>query len=345
MQTLLTNESHIIFDTEVDNSLLAVPQREELHSNTQSQFGPQPTVVTRGLEILDAAYASMFECRMAEGVQTLIRGLDALRADFAAVPDDWRYFAETVGPAHPIAGLIRQDPLTMIATAPGEGTSALLDYIYSGREIDGVSITGRCIGAHTTEIDLVRSLRSRRSILAQRIDEAGISGRARILVIGAGGFHEGELSEIASTGRFDEFVVVDEDASNLKTVNEKFGKSGVETVQADVRQLLSRYVEFSGFDLVYAPTLLDNLPDMQARRLVELMFSMVRPGGRVLLVNAGDVLSDTAYREAFLDWTVNGRSETELLALTNGIPSRLIGQVRLYRDEYGISNFVELFRR
>jgi len=345
MQSLLINDSHIIFDTELDNSLLTIPQLERIHSNTYAQFGPQPTVVTKGLDVLDAAYAAMFECRMAEGVQTLVHGLAALRAESAAVPDDWRYFAETVSPAHPIAGLIQQDPLTMIATAPDKGANALLDYIYNGHEIDGVSITGRCIATHTTEIDLVRSLRSRRSILAQRIDEAGMSGRARILVIGAGGFHEGELSEVATSGRFEEFVVVDEDAGNLKAVNAKFGKSGVETVQANLRQLLARYVELSGFDLVYAPTLLDNLPDMEARRIAELMFSMVRPGGRVLLVNAGDALSDTAYREAFLDWTVKGRSETELVALTNAIPSRLIGQVRLYRDEYGISNFVELFRR
>lgn len=309
------------------------------------QIGPQPSIVRDGMGILDDAYSLMFEGRTADGVKALVDGLGSLRARFASMPDDYRYFAQSICRTHPIADLIRQDPLSIAIRA---GRKNLLDYIHDNQEPVGVSMTGRSLAAQTSQIDLVRSLRSRRSILAQRIDEAAAHGNARILVLGAGSFHEGRLSRIIRAGRYEELVLVDEDAQVLQSAKPEFTtgeESNLRTVQATVRALLSRSVEFSGFDIVIAPALFDTLADAEARRLAETMFTMLKPGGRAILVNAGDTLADSAFREAFLGWSVNSRSEADLVALTSAIPSKLIGQVRLYRDEYGISNFVELFRR
>src|SRR3569833_2529638 len=181
MQAVLTTDDYNIFDTDIDNSLPLVLQKEPIHTNASitlsgpamhaggclgnlSQVGPQPTVVRKGVEVLDSAYAAMFERRMAEGVRTLIDGLADLRRESAEVPDDWRYFANDICPAHPIADLIRQDPMKMAAAAQGtagtmrqldcqrEGMNALLDYIYENREMQGTTITGQCIAKHTAEI-------------------------------------------------------------------------------------------------------------------------------------------------------------------------------------------------
>jgi len=296
-----------------------------------------------GVAVLDRAYTLMSDGRTTDGIQALISGLNGLRSAFDAMRDDWAYFAQNVIPDHPVSKLLCDDPTTVAAHSRDE--NALLDYIYDEIAPEGTSNTGIVLGAETRNIPLARSLRSRRSILAKRIDEIAPNKDSSVLVIGAGRFYEGRVSPAVTNGDIDDLVVTDEDAKTLAALKAELPKARIETVTATLRILLSRTIEFNSFDLVYAPALFDKLNDLEARRLAELMFSMVRPGGRILLVNATDALPDTAFREAFLDWSVIGRSEADLVALTNGIPEHLVGQVRVYRDEYGFSNFVEVYRK
>lgn len=307
------------------------------------QTGPEPSVVQMGVAVLDRAYTLMSDGRTTDGVQALISGLNGLRSAFDAIPDDWTYFAENLIPDHPVSKLLCDDPTTVAAHSGDE--NALLDYIYDEIAPEGTSTTGIALGAETRNIPLARSLRSRRSILARCIDEIAPNKDSSVLVIGTGRFYEGRISQAVATGEIDDLVVTDGDAKALAALKAELPKARIETVTANVRTLLSRTIEFNSFDLVYAPTYFDKLDDLEARRLAELMFSMIRPGGRILLVNATDALPDTAFREAFLDWSVIGRSESDLVALTNGIPEHLVGQVRVYRDEYGFSNFVEIYRK
>ena len=338
MQTVPPTESGDIDDS-ASAAAGCVP-----HSTIEvEQTGPQPSVVEMGVAVLDRAYTLMSDGRTTDGIQALISGLNGLRSAFDAMRDDWAYFAQNVIPDHPVSKLLCDDPTTVAAHSRDE--NALLDYIYDEIAPEGTSNTGIVLGAETRNIPLARSLRSRRSILAKRIDEIAPNKDSSVLVIGAGRFYEGRVSPAVTNGDIDDLVVTDEDAKTLAALKAELPKARIETVTATLRILLSRTIEFNSFDLVYAPALFDKLNDLEARRLAELMFSMVRPGGRILLVNATDALPDTAFREAFLDWSVIGRSEADLVALTNGIPEHLVGQVRVYRDEYGFSNFVEVYRK
>ena len=113
------------------------------------------------------------------------------------------------------------------------------------------------------------------------------------------------------SGQIKEFVALDQDADSLAHVNRAYAGTGVRTVQASVKSILSGKIAFEGFDFVYAAGLYDYLAERVATRFTRLMFDMLAPGGRLLVANFAPVLPEVGYMETFMDWKLIYRTAEE----------------------------------
>ena len=86
------------------------------------------------------------------------------------------------------------------------------------------------------------------------------------------------------------------------------------------------------FHLVYAAGLFDYLKDSVASRLVERMWAMAHPGGRVMVANFLPDIPDAGYMEAFMDWWLIYRDESEVRKLFSAIPPAQIASMKVEFD-------------
>jgi extracellular factor (EF) 3-hydroxypalmitic acid methyl ester biosynthesis protein len=75
------------------------------------------------------------------------------------------------------------------------------------------------------------------------------------------------------------------------------------------------------FDLIYSPGLYDYLDQVVARPLTKALFSMLKPGGTLLLANFLRETSTAASMELFMDWWLIYRTEAEMRDFATDIPS------------------------
>jgi len=123
-------------------------------------------------------------------------------------------------------------------------------------------------------------------------------------------------------GGLEVLYAVDHDSQSLTVVAKELALLGVKPVQASVVGLLRGDVDFHGLDFVYAAGLFEYLQEHTAQRLVERMFAMLRPGGRLLLTNLRPTVEDAGYMEAYMDWWLLYRTEDDCWRLTAGLPAK-----------------------
>src|SRR5262245_23074462 len=119
----------------------------------------------------------------------------------------------------------------------------------------------------------------------------------------------------------------------------------IKTIEGSVRSLLARRIEFSGFDFVYAAGLYDYLSEPVAAKLTGLMFSMLASGGRLLVANFAPEWECIGYLEAFMDWHLIYRNETQMAELARVISEQEVSSLRTFRDQYENLVFLEVHKR
>jgi extracellular factor (EF) 3-hydroxypalmitic acid methyl ester biosynthesis protein len=112
-----------------------------------------------------------------------------------------------------------------------------------------------------------------------------------------------------------------------------------------VKDLLAGRIALTGLDLAYTAGLYDYLPTRLARSVTAALFSMVSAGGRVAVANCAPNWDAMAYMEAFMDWRLIYRAESEMTELAASIPGREIDEMRLFRNPSGNVVFLEIVRR
>jgi hypothetical protein len=272
-------------------------------------------------------------------MQTLFSGLGDTRATLS--PDAWRWFCQHVCLAHPIHELVHQDPLSRYSYEKPRsyaGDAVLLDLLY-GEVLpvsQRVSRLGWEVYRFLCKQDSVTSLRSRRDMLAQWIDElAAQVPEARILSVACGHLREAFRSHAVREQRFGEFLALDQDPKSLDVVAQELGPLGVQVVPGSVKALLKGTLRFSGLDFIYAAGLFDYLPQPVAINLARVLFAMLRSGGRLLLANYADPVPDAAfkaYMEAFMDWWLLYRNEAQVEEWLRELPKRELSKYQLFRD-------------
>ena len=87
--------------------------------------------------------------------------------------------------------------------------------------------------------------------------------------------------------------------------------------------------------------MLDYLTDDVARALLGRLWSAVRPGGRLVVANFADDSRERGYMEAFMDWWLIYRSESDLRSLASTLGGATI---TVFRDPTGRTVWLEARR-
>jgi hypothetical protein len=71
---------------------------------------------------------------------------------------------------------------------------------------------------------------------------------------------------------------------------------------------------------------------MSCKRLTEVAFKLLNPGGTLVFANFARGIRDDGYLETFMDWQLLYRDENEMAAIWSELPDREVASRRLFRD-------------
>ena len=275
--------------------------------------------------------------------------LHRLRAEAGS---EWHDIVLPLVSDHPAAAMARSCPIAGHAFARPRGypgDAGLLDVIY--RQPGALWTTSdpvaSVVTAMTHAAPPARSVRERRMILADAIDETAVRvQRPAILSLACGHLREVEWSLAFAQGAIGRFVAADQDSDSLASIGRDYGARFpvIERLELSVRDVLRGGARDLGqFDLIYAAGLYDYLPEPVARSLTERLFAMLGDSGRLLIGNYGEGLFDTAYMEAIMNWPLNWRGPGALEALADGIPA-IAASRSVWPDTTGTCWYLDLRR-
>jgi hypothetical protein len=300
------------------------------------------------IERLDRCCAELADGQsVARTIQRLLDGLDVERARLGSA---WVGMIETVCRRHPLYALLAQDPVTDRARRKPRGyagDAVLLDYIYDGLPAsEHATDLGRAIMQGTTSSASARSVRDRRALLATKIDTCAVRKKGpTVFAVACGHLRELSRCRALESRALGAVYGLDQDRESLDEVTRTFREfPEVIPVAASVRDLLRDTVQVPACDLVYAAGLYDYLQDGVARLLTRRLFDMVKPGGELLIGNFVSDFPTLAYTQAFMEWPLLVRSETELRTVCDGIAPASIAAVKTWRDEPGCVVYLSLIR-
>jgi len=291
----------------------------------------------RGRALLDHTHHRLLSGDLDE-MDDFVVGLRAVRD---ALPTArWRSFVAEAVAAHPVRAVLHEEPFTRHAFEKPRGypgDAGLLDLIYRDRPFSG-PITARGVQLHnwSEKQPACRSVRARRDLLAGWIDiTARNRAKPRILSVACGHLREAQRSEAVRGGHIGELVAVDQDPASVSVVEREQKQFNVTPIVASFRRLMLRSASWGTFDFAYAAGLYDYLPALAAQRLTRTMFTMLRPGGVLLVANFAPELRDIGYMEAIMDWTLIYRDESTVERFAELLPPEEIATRDIFRDAPG----------
>jgi extracellular factor (EF) 3-hydroxypalmitic acid methyl ester biosynthesis protein len=297
-------------------------------------------------DAFDQVRAQLLNGRVEEGMGALYHYLADLRAGLGS--EQWRDIGSLLR-HHALHRLLLQSPFTGRAFRKPRGYAGdapLMDLAYlCGPRPQGLTTLGEGLWAWELESPGCRSVRHRRMRLARTIDGcASTRDTAKVVAFACGHMRELDASVAAREGRV-RVVALDQDVESLELVTRDYGHLGVQASMATVRDVLRRRRCERDADLCYAAGLYDYLDDKVAVALTGVLFEYLRPGGRLLIANFTTSMRDAAYMEGCMEWHLIYRDEPEMIALTQRIPARWLGEVHQFRDPTGNITYVQLSRR
>jgi hypothetical protein len=238
--------------------------------------------------------------------------------------------------------------------------------LYFARELGGDGLFGRFLHSITQGYTLGQTVIAREQLLRDVVRatiESDGDGPVRVLSLAAGPAIELRrlLEETISLRRSVELLLLDQDAAAHEAAHRRLTRILFErhhgalpiTLQClhfSVRQLLKPQtpeeilvseVTLVDLDLIYSAGLYDYLPDPVAARLTQLIYSRLRPGGRIFVGNLEEVPDTTWMMEFVTGWHLLYRNEQSLLRLARGLepaPARCA----IVRDATGHSMFLDV---
>ena len=241
------------------------------------------------------------------------------------MPAVWRQLIP-IAQDHPINEFLQQDPFTAWSVEKPRGYSGdaqLLDFVYGHPSVadmvDRATPFGRAVYGFTGNAPTAVAARERCDLLAKHVDAiAGSRGAdTEILTIASGHLREGDLSAALSERRIKRWIAVDQDPLSVGSVMRDFTGTSVSAINGSVKGILGGSYDLGQFDFVYAAGLYDYLPRSVAVRLARRCMRMLKPNGVFLFANYHEDLSDEAYMETFMNWTLILRSEDEMWDIIN----------------------------
>jgi extracellular factor (EF) 3-hydroxypalmitic acid methyl ester biosynthesis protein len=223
---------------------------------------------------------------------------------------------------------------------------------------EGGSLFAKVINTYALQLPPVVAHRNRVAYLVERVTEetlrvASRQKQARIFNLGCGPAQEiqrflaqNQLCDHASftLADFNDETVAHVDHV-LTEAKRRHGRSTrVDIVKRSVQHILkegSRTVHSAAqqFDFIYCAGLFDYLPDRVCRKLMEIFYTMLAPGGLMLVTNVDDHRS-RGEMECFLEWHLVHRDTQRMTSLA---PERCHrDQISLTREDTGINIFMSV---
>ena len=296
--------------------------------------------------VLDQTRDALLNNDVYAGMHALRACLRRMRGQFG--PDDWATLGAEAR-RHPLHNLLLESPVTHRAFLKPRGyagDAVLMDLMY-GTAPPGAEVSplGGMLYGYEFDSPCCHSVRLRRAILARELDDvAAARPGAHVLSVACGHLREIEWSRAARDGRIT-VTALDQDRESLSVIDREYRRFGVCTVPGTVGDVLRRATRFRDLDLVYASGLLDYLQQPLARALVDAMFRMLAPGGRLLIANFTPETSDAAWMETFMDWQLVYRDEEQMRGLTESIAASDLEHLDQFRDDNGNITYLRLVRR
>jgi len=255
---------------------------------------------------------------------------------------------------HELHSFFLQDPFTGRAfNKPRRyaGDAVMLDFIYGHQDVrDQVaqsSELGQRILAYTAGASpAARAVRWRCAQAAHEIEAVAIRvPKAHVLAFACGHLREIELVHPELRRRI-QITAADVDDESLNTVANAYGRDcALECRHISVRNLLSNQHGLDRrFDLVYALGLFDYLTDKMAERVVQVLWSLVAPEGKLMLANFAPETFDAPYMEAGMDWWLQYRSLETLQVWTALIDSQPIVSQENFKDPFSQVAYLSLVK-
>jgi len=199
----------------------------------------------------------------------------------------------------------------------------------------------------------IRRLQEHLRVETRRVAQTG--GRARILNLGCGPAREVQLflAEDAESDSAD-FTLLDFNAEtlefaaqSLRQIQAAHGRQmGLRFEARSVNQLLKESMRLpagsqpGGYDLVYCAGLFDYVSDRVCRRLVELFYSWLAPGGVVLVTNVDAAKPFRHSMDYILEWHLICRNRQQMQALVPDATPAPAAQIEA--DVTGVNLFLEI---
>ena len=226
---------------------------------------------------------------------------------------------------------------------------------------EGGSLFAKMVNTYALQLPPIIAHRNRIAYLVDRLGEETLrvarqNRVARVFNLGCGPAHEIQ-SFLANGGLCEgaDFTLADfndetiaHTSGVLRELKKRHGRSTrIQLVKKSVQQLLKqadRVVQYSSadqYDLIYCAGLFDYLSNKVCRKLMEVFYAMLAPGGLLLATNV-DTHPARGEMECFLEWHLIHRNTQRMAEL---LPARAShGDMVIKCDPTGVNLFLELRR-
>jgi aryl carrier-like protein len=297
-------------------------------------------------ELLNESLASIQTGQLDDAIWELVSGLRSIRT--TASPQEWTQVVATCL-AHPITMVLRQEPYTrrgFLQPRGYPGDAALIDYLYLRGPAVGEEVTDLGLALHQVAVRTPAgfSVRSRRNLAARVIDTVADQGRKpSVFAVACGHLREASCSEAVRHRSFGRFLATDQDPESVRVVADEWSGSGIEAQCRPISDMIQKGGPDGRFDLIYALGLYDYLTDEPARVLTRHLFTLLAPGGTLLLANFVPGILEAGYMEAFMRWFLVYRTPEQLRAVCDA-PARDVAEVSVNTESLSNISYLTVKR-
>jgi extracellular factor (EF) 3-hydroxypalmitic acid methyl ester biosynthesis protein len=230
------------------------------------------------------------------------------------------------------------------------GDSEMMTMIYRN-EYAGDSMFAKLLNKFPLGEPAAQAVRNRRGIVAKALREfragagARLSAPFRLLSVACGPAWEvADIVRTADDARNIHLTMFDQDQYALMEVASRVAEIergldaplSVDYLRESVRTLLvTRELEakWGRYDFIYSMGLFDYLTPPVARAVLNKLYRLLEPGGRMVIGNFRVGSPGRRFMEYWLDWVIYYRSEEEFVGLAAELPG---AETRLELDDTGV---------
>jgi extracellular factor (EF) 3-hydroxypalmitic acid methyl ester biosynthesis protein len=245
---------------------------------------------------------------------------------------------------HALARLILEDPYSRRAFEKPRGYAGdalMLDYVYRGDRVEA-SIVGSVVHRATTTSSNAKSLLWRRDYLAKQICEVTERRRnARVLSVASGHMRELDIVRASTKHRDIQLWALDQDSRSLNEGVRSYPEFDIRPLNKSISFIFHNFLK-EEFDLIYSAGLSDYLTDRTLEALMLRLYELLNPGGLLTVGNFTPDSHGRGFMEAFMDWSLIYRSETDLVRIAEEVVPK--AHVKTFRDGPGNVAYIEIHK-